>query len=217
MAESRNDREPAFEFAAPLSVCVDVTHPHTYLALGPVEALAAELAIGVDWLPFPAAGLKPPPTGDDRGSRHRRLRAEYQASEIARYAEAQGLRIREPFRDVDGTAACVGHLWLRRQAPELLPGFLRRLSQGLWTGDLDVADPAVVAGAIAALGEDAAGYLTFAAGSGPGELAALRQALVAAGVFAVPSLVVEDEVFLGRAHLPMVRWRLGGREGPAPI
>lgn len=219
MADARTDVPvDAFAFRAPLSVCMDVTHPLAYLALGPVEALAAELGVAVDWLPFAAAGLKPPPPpGEERGVRHRRNRAAYQASEIERYAEAQGLRIREPFRDVDGGAACLGHLWLRERAPAQLGAYLRALFQRLWDGELGALDTTLVAGVIDELGDDSAAYRAFAAGPGNGALAALRESLVAAGVFTVPSLVVAGEVFVGRAHLPMVRWLLGGRAGPAPI
>lgn len=37
------------------------------------------------------------------------------------------------------------------------------------------------------------------------------------GVFDVPAYLVEDDLFLGRQHLPMIRWLLTGRRGPAPI
>ena len=38
-----------------------------------------------------------------------------------------------------------------------------------------------------------------------------------AGVFETPAYLVDGEVFLGRAHLPMVRWILSNRAGPPPI
>jgi len=37
-----------------------------------------------------------------------------------------------------------------------------------------------------------------------------------AGVFGVPSYVIDGELFFGREHLPMVRWLLGGKRGTAP-
>lgn len=218
MTDGPDGQPEPFAFAAALSVCVDVANPLAYLALAPVAALARELAIAVDWLPFPAPGLKPPPPpAADRGTRHRRMRAAYQESEIARYAEAQGVSIREPFRAVDSAAACLGHLWLRERLPEQVLAYLERLFRGHWDGTLDVARPATVARLIESVGGRPDDYLTFAAGVGPAELKGLRERLVAAGVFTVPSLVVDDEVFVGRAHLPMVRWQLQGRNGPPPV
>jgi 2-hydroxychromene-2-carboxylate isomerase len=37
------------------------------------------------------------------------------------------------------------------------------------------------------------------------------------GLFQVPAYLVEEEVFYGRQHLPMIRWILAGRSGPIPI
>lgn len=213
-----------FAFAAPLSVCVDVKHPQAYLALAPVRALAEELGIDVDWLPFPSQALKPPPAlispqapADDRGTRHRRLRAEYWRSEIARYAEVQGIVIDDPFRQGESTAASLAHLWLRSRAPEAVPGFLERTFADYWRGDLDAGNVDAVADRLQAFDADRDAFLAFARDSGEAELTDLRSRLVSAGVFTVPSLIVENEVFVGRAHLPMVRWVLGGRLGPPPI
>ncbi len=217
MSDEPTNVEP-FPFTAPLTVCVDVRHPQAYLALGPVRALAEELAVAVDWLPFPAAPMKPPPApSGDRGSRHRRARARYQEMDLARYAAAQGIALSDPYRDDDSTPASLGLLWLRAHAPDKAADYLQQVFAGFWEKRLDVEDPAAVGRIVAGLGEDAAGFAALAAGPGPADLAALRERLVAAGVFGVPSLVVEDEVFVGRAHLPMVRWRLSGRTGPAPI
>lgn len=201
--------QPAVEpyrFTAPLSVCVDPRHALAYLALQPVQALAGELAIDIDWLPFPAPGLKPPPApAPDRGTRHRRARARYQASEIQRYADVQGVTIREPFRDADSTPALLGHLWLRQQAAVYLPEYLQRVFRGHWEVTLDIASPAAVADVLEGLGLDSEPFLAFLHGPGPAALNDLRHRLVAAGVFTVPSLIAEGEVFVGRAHLPLLR------------
>lgn len=207
-----------FAFTAPLTVCVDVKHPHTYLTLGPVRRFAAEHGVEVDWLPFPAAGLKPPPPpGDERGIRHRRLRAAYWASEIERYAGVQGIHIDDPFRSADSTLVSLAHLWLRERAPERVPDLLAAACRRHWDRSVDITDPAQVTEMLADIAGAAEAFSAFAAGPGPAALAVLRERLVAAGVFTVPSLVVDDDVFVGRAHLPMVAWILGGRQGPPPI
>lgn len=217
MSDAQSAPEP-FAFSAPLSVCVDVKHPHTYLALAPVRRFATARGIDVDWLPFPARGLKPPPPpGDDRGTRHRRFRAAYEASEIERYAGAQGVHIDDPFRSADSTLVALAQLWLRQRAPDRVPDLLEAACRGHWDRSLDITDEAAMAALLGNVAGDAGGFVEFGAGSGPAALAALREQLVAAGVFAVPSLVVAGEVFVGRAHLPMVGWILDGRKGPPPI
>jgi len=201
VTEARPTPEP-FVCTAPLTVCVDVKHPLTYLALDPVCRFAAGRGVGLDWLPFPAAGLKPPPPpGEDRGTRHRRSRAVYQASEIERYAAVVAL----------------AHLRLRERAPERVPDLLEAACRGHWDRSLDITDQVQVAALLDGIDDAGQAFPAFVAGPGPAALAALREQLVAAGVFTVPSLVVEGEVFVGRAHLPMAAWMLDGRVGPPPI
>jgi 2-hydroxychromene-2-carboxylate isomerase len=209
-------------FTAPLTVCVDVGHPQCYLALAPVCALADELGIDVDWLPFPVPPVKrpPEPTGverTDRGTRHRHVRARYQDADLLRYAAVQGLTVRRLDRAPDTTLASLGLLWLSHRAPGRRADYLRRLAAGHWEERLDIEDPAAVAAILQSMQQDAAAFAAFAAGSGPAELAMLRDNLVAGGVFTVPSLVVDGEVYVGRAHLPMARWVLTGRSGPPPV
>lgn len=219
MSRDAEDAAP-YAFRAPLAVCLDVRHPQAYLALAPVQSLAAELGIAVEWLPFPVRPPQGPPpvtAGDDRGTRHRRARALFQARDVAVHAGLQGLTIEQPFRTGDATAASLGHPWLRDRAPEVVPAYLARLFERFWRGSLDAASSGAIAGLLSELGQPAAEYERFAGGAGPAELESLRAALVAAGVFTVPSLVAAGEVFVGRAHLPMVRWLLTDRAGPPPI
>jgi 2-hydroxychromene-2-carboxylate isomerase len=207
-----------FAFTAPLSVCVDVKSPAAYLALAPVRALGDELGVAVDWLPFPTAPVRPPPEpADDRGTRHRRIRASYLEADLERYAAAQGLTIRAPYRDADSTLSLLALLWLRERAPGRCGDYLQQLFSGYWEERLDVGANAAICAVLEGVGQDPEAFIRFVAGPGPRGLAVLRERLVAAGVFTVPSLVVEGEVFVGRAHLPMVRWLLGGRSGPPPI
>ncbi|MEZ5559976.1 MAG: DsbA family protein [Pseudomonadales bacterium] len=215
---------PPYQFRAPLTVCIDVRQPQAYLALQPTLALAAELDLLVDWLPFAVAPLKAPAAAapdEDRGTRHRRIRAEYQAAEIRRYAAVQGIQVgdgdRDLYRAPDATLAGAAQLWLREHAPQRMDPFLRRLFAGYWGGGLDLEDLPAVSAVIADMDADGPAFARFAAGPGPELLAGMRDQLVAAGVFAVPSFVVAGEVFVGRAHLPMVRWLLQGRVGPPPI
>ena len=85
-----------------------------------------------------------------------------------------------------------------------------------WRRQLDIEDPNVVAAVVEEAGGDRQGYLDYAAGEGRSAHDELQTKLHPAGVFGVPSYVLDDELFFGREHLPMVRWMLGGRCGPAP-
>jgi 2-hydroxychromene-2-carboxylate isomerase len=206
--------------AARLTVALDVRHPLAYLALGPGIAFGRELGLAIDWLPFAAQPLRPPSKpapDDDRSIHHRRHRANMIAREIAVYGAAQGLRIEEPYRDAPADALHLAWLWVRDRAPEALEPFLVEVFRRYWALELEAADLDAVAKGVEAAGHDGAGFLAWAGSDGPAALERVADGLAGAGVSAVPSYLVGDELFLGRQHLPMIRWILAGRAGPVPI
>ena len=205
----------------PLTLALDLRHPFAYLALGPTRALAQRLGIALNCLPFAAQPLNAPSEpgpDDDRGVLHRRHRAHAIAREIAVYADAQGLVVREPYRSPDPTLAHAAWLWVRDSRLSELDAFLDALFAGYWSVALDLEDldamSALVADADAAPDDFQKWWST---GEGRAALEAGEDALRAAGVSQVPASLVEDEVFFGRQHLPMIEWILDGRSGPVPI
>ena len=67
-----------------------------------------------------------------------------------------------------------------------------------------------------AAGAPVQGFAEYAAGQGRRLHDALQASLHPAGLFGVPSYVIDGQIFFGREHLPAVRWFLGGCDGPAP-
>jgi 2-hydroxychromene-2-carboxylate isomerase len=205
---------------ARLTVLLDVRHPHAMLALQPAIALARETAVDVNWLPVVSQPLKPPTRpspDDDRGVRHRRFRAESIAREIAVYAEARGLVLEGYYRDPDPAALNLGWLWLRAEHPEKLTPFLLESFRRYWQRDLDPASLVEVAALVESLNADGDRFRSWCAGAGVALAAAIDDELRERGLMRVPAYLVEDEVFIGRQHLPMIRWILGGRVGRGPI
>lgn len=206
--------------AARLSVLLDIRHPASYLALHPTEALARELSIEINWLPLVAPPLNRPSSpgpDDDRGIRHRRYRAEAIAREIATYADAQGLVIRDYYRDADPAALNLGWIWLRAHHPNGLVSFLAESFRAYWALELDPSDRDAVAGHIDKVCGGGSEFLQWCTDDGPASAAQLAEELRERGLYGVPCYLIEDEVFLGRQHLPMIQWMLSGRSGPGPI
>lgn len=211
--------DAGFDKAA-LTVLLDVRHPLAYLALHPTLAFAESLALEVDWLPFTVPSLRPPSLaqpGDDRGIRHRRYRAQALAREVETYAEAQGLVVRDFYRDGDVGAASIGWLWVRARQSEHLPAYLAELFRAYWSLELDLSSVEQVANLLERLELDVAGFSAWSEAEGPGAVEALQAEVLEQGLYQVPAYRVEDEVFYGRQHLPMIRWILSGRSGPIPI
>jgi len=206
--------------AAELTVVRDLRHPLADLALHPAIAFARARGLAVDWLPRANEPLRPPSTPtpqDDRGTRHRRHRAHMIAREIAVYAEAQGLVLKEPYRDDPASAAELAWLFVRETAPDRLEPFLVDLFHRSWSLDLDADDHDAVSAVVADAGCDVARFAAWVQTEGPRVAAEVDRRLADAGVFNVPAFLVEDQVFYGRQHLPMIGWLLDGGRGPVPI
>lgn len=206
--------------ARELTVVLDVRDPFSYLALGPARALADDARIRIDWLPIRAHVLRPPSQpapDDDRGIRHRRARAEMLAREVRVYADAQGLEIGEFYRDGSASALHEAWLWLRSREPERLPDFLDAAFRSYWSGGLDPGSPGEVSRLLAESGADADGFERWDAMQRRDALAEAASLLSELGVGQAPAYVLGDEIFLGRQHLPMIRWLLDGGAGARPI
>jgi 2-hydroxychromene-2-carboxylate isomerase len=200
----------------PIRVVIDFASPAAYLAVEPIRALEARLGHAFEWLPFTVTPLKRPTPArpdDDRGTRHTRIRAEYLARDLHRYAKSRGLELGDLYRERDGSSAALGLLWLRRRAPALAGDYATRVFDRIWREDA-VADLSFVE---RLLGNEAAGVRAYAEDDAPRELAALRAELATTVGWIVPAFLVGDEVFLGRQHLPIVEWLATGRAGPPPI
>ena len=197
-------------------VVIDFASPASWLAVDPTRALESSLAETFVWLPLRAATIpKPPPAGssDDRTTRHRRFRAEYVVQDLRRYAQARGLELGDVDREVDTTEASMGLLWLNRSPPSRAGSFVSSVFGRVWQDHAAAGRDFVED----ALGEAAGGYRLYAATEGPREVAAAREELIARSVWSTPAYLLEEDLFIGRQHLPMVRWILTGRDGPPPI
>jgi 2-hydroxychromene-2-carboxylate isomerase len=205
---------------AALAVLLDPRHPLAYLALHPTLALEAETGVVVDWLPLTAPTLRRPrrPGRDaDRGTLHRWHRAHAIAREIEVYGAAQGLVLREPYRDGPADSANLGWLWMRDRHRGRLAAYLVEVFRAYWSGRLDPSDPVAVASIVEGACGDASGFLAWSKGEGPAQADEVDAAARKLGLYQVPAYVVEDEVYYGRQHLPMIRWILGGRLGAPPV
>jgi 2-hydroxychromene-2-carboxylate isomerase len=197
-----------------LRVVIDFKSPQAYLAIGPTCALADELGITIDWQPLVVTPSKipaAPPGGDDRGARHRRFRADYLERDIARYAADRGLAIGGLHRRIDSTLAAIGLLWAEGQGPSLARAYVERVFERYWQEDLDIEDERSIRALLTEIGAPVSGFEAFVKGHGCTELARVQLELRETGVFEVPTYLLNDEVFLGRQHLPLVRSRLSAR------
>jgi len=193
-----------------LPVAIDFKSPQAYLSVAPTCALADELGITIDWQPLnvPPTKVASAPAGDDRGSRHRRFRADYLDHDVARYAADRGLVISGLDRRKDSTLASIGLLWAQRQSPALARAYVERVFARFGKAELDIEDAREISALLTGIGAAVSGFDAFSKDEGRDELARIQSELRERGVFEVPTYIFNDDVFLGRQHLPLIRARL---------
>jgi 2-hydroxychromene-2-carboxylate isomerase len=191
----------------------DYKSPYAYLVKDLAYELERETGVELDWLPYTLD--IPAYLGrarvDDRGNvleesrnAHQWRRVKYSYMDCRREANRRGLTIRGPKKIFDSSLANIGMLYAQDRG--VFRPYHDRVFERFWKRELDIESPAAMAAVLAECGADAAPFGTFAAGEGRGRLEQTRRAAEAAGVFGVPSFLLDDgDLYWGREHLPRIR------------
>ena len=198
-------------------VYIDFKSPYAYLAKDPTYALARECGAALDWRPYildipsylGSARL------DEQGrvieenrNAHQWRRVRYSYMDCRRQGRKRGLTIRGTQKIWDSTLAAAGMLYAKRQGEAVLRRYIDLTFERFWKRELDIEDAAVIAGVLAEAGADTVGFARYAAAEGSAEVARISRDAEAAGVFGVPTFVIDSELFWGSEHLPDIRTRL---------
>ena len=209
----------------PLIVYIDYKSPYAFIAKDPTYALEDQLGIDVDWRPLTLdipsfLGSARLDNKDRVVESHRTPRqwsgVKYAYRDARRYAALSDYVLRGTVKIWDTSLLHIAMWWAKGQGREVLRRYTDLVYERFWRRELDAEDLEVVVAALADAGGDTHGFERYQAGPGRALHDAMQQAIFDAGIFGVPGFVVEGEYFWGREHLPMVRWMLTGRRGPAP-
>ena len=107
-------------------------------------------------------------------------------------------------------------LWAKAQGPAVLRAYTGITYERFWKRELDVEDLAVIEGVLEEAGARTIGFRNYATGEGRALHDAIQHAAFDAGIFGVPTYIIDREMFFGREHLPRIRWMLTGRHGAPP-
>lgn len=194
---------------------IDVKSPYAYLAIADMRDIARDYQVALNWLPYTLdiadylGSAKLDADGnvvEEQRSPHQWRRVRYSYRNVRRYANLRGLTIRGTQKIWDSSLAGIGQLYAVERG--VTDAYIDILFERFWRRDLDIEDAAVIAGVLAQAGADADGFADYAAGPGRAAHDRVREEAEARGVFGVPTLVLEDEIFWGREHIPLVRLQL---------
>jgi 2-hydroxychromene-2-carboxylate isomerase len=190
-----------------IEVVIDFKSPTSYLAIGPTCALAEQLGCSIKWRPFLVAPWKNhgiAAGANDRGARHRRIRADYIEADVIRYAGDRGLPIRGLDRQTDSSLAAIGLLWIRQGPEPITRAYVQRVFERYWREELDIQDEGELCALLAEIGARSDGFTAFARGEGRTELERAQSESINAGIFEVPTYLLNGDMYVGRQHLPLI-------------
>ena len=198
-----------------LVVYIDFKSPVARLAIGPTRELADACGVEVDWRPYNLTQRRRSTEGSAKGTVHARVRAEYRLREQAFYARQQNIRFTQPLDLPDSSVANAGLLWANRAGCG--DRFVEDVFDRVWAGELDPSSETDVVEALGRAGCAGDGFAEFLTSEADDALARHANEALEIGAVDVPAFVVDDDLFIGREHLPMIRWLLEGQSGEPPV
>lgn len=191
-----------------LTVYTDYKSPYAYVAKNATLALAVEYRIRIDWRPYTLRIAEYLDAVDSR-SAHNWRKVRYAYMDARRLANRQGLVLKGPRRIYDGTLASIGMLFAQREG--FFPAYHDSTFERFWRHDLDIDAMDAMRRHVAALGGDADRFEAFALGPGALEHAGIVARAEADGVFGVPTVVLDGELFWGGDRIDAVRRAIESR------
>ena len=196
-----------------LKVYSDYKSPYAYLAKDLTYELERQTGVTLEWLPYtldiPAylGSAKVDGAGnvlEQSRNAHQWRRVRYSYMDCRREANLRGLTIRGPRKIFDSRLANIGLLYAKERG--VFRDYHDRVFEQFWKRDLDIESVEALADVLAQAGANTAEFFAFVEGDGRQRLAAIQQEAEAAGVFGVPSYLLDDgDLYWGREHLPRIR------------
>ena len=209
---------------APLVGYSDLKSPYAFIAIRPTRDMARGAGVEVDWRPFTLdipsyLGSAKLAKGTKRVESESRTPQQWSGVRYAyrdarRYAQLTGKTLRGTEKIWNSSLAGIAMLWAKQQGG--FDRFVDAAYEAFWKRELDIEDLGVLERTLLDSGVEVAGFREWAEGPGRELHDRTNRAAFDAGVYGVPTYLVEDEAWFGREHLPRVAWILGGRRGPAP-
>ena len=196
-----------------IKVYTDYKSPYAYLAKDFAYELERDTGARLDWLPYtldiPAylGSARVDANGavlEASRNAHQWRRVKYSYMDCRREANRRGLTLRGTQKIFDSSLANIGMLYAKQHG--VFRCYHDRVFERFWKRELDIENPAVLTIVLTECGADTAAFPAFLEGEGRYLLRQIQLEAEAAGVFGVPSFLLEDGgLFWGREHLPRIR------------
>lgn len=193
----------------------DYKSPYAYLAQEDTFQLEKDYPVSVDFLPLTLdipqflGAAEVDDTGQvvsEQRNAHQWRRVKYSYMDCRREATRRGLTIRGPRHIFDSSLSHIGMLYAKQRG-DFRP-YHHAVYERFWKRELAIEDPAVIQHVLDEVGIDTREFPAYLKGEGREALRRIQTEAEQAGVFGVPSYLVNGELFWGAERLVRVRERL---------
>ena len=186
-------------------VYTDYKSPYAFVANKRLFALEETHGVELEWRPYTLRIPEFMGAVEER-TPHFWRKVRYSYMDARRLANAQGLTIKGPRRIYDGFYASAGMLFAQRN------GFFRpyhdTVFKKFWTHELDIDELPEMSAIVASLGGSTSDYEAYVHGDARAEHNRIIDEAEMLGVFGVPTMVFNDELFWGTDRIDMLVERI---------
>jgi 2-hydroxychromene-2-carboxylate isomerase len=186
-------------------IYTDYKSPYAYVADSRLFELEDKHDVDLEWLPYTLRIPEFMGTVEAR-TPHFWRKVRYLYMDARRFANAQGLVMKGPRRIYDAFYASAGMLFAQRHG--LFRPYHKAVFRRFWSHELEVDDLTAISTVIAEVGGDADTFAAYVGGPARAEHDRIIDEAETLGVFGVPSMIFNDELFWGGDRIDMLLERI---------
>lgn len=190
-------------------IYTDYKSPYAFVANRALFELEEKEGVDLEWLPYTLRIVEFMGSVEER-TPHFWRKVRYSYMDARRYANAQGLTIKGPRRIYDAFYSSAGMLFAQRHG--IFRPYHDTVFERFWNHQLELDELAEISGVIASLGGSARDFEAYVNGPARAEHDRIIDEAETIGVFGVPTMVFNGELFWGGDRIPLLLERIRAPE-----
>jgi 2-hydroxychromene-2-carboxylate isomerase len=190
-------------------VYTDYKSPYAFVANRALFELEEKQGVALEWLPYTLRIAEFMGTVEER-TPHFWRKVRYLYMDARRYANAQGLTVKGPKRIYDAFYASAGMLFAQRNG--IFRPYHDTVFRRFWNHELELDELSEISGVIASLGGSVRDFEAYVHGAARDEHDGIIDEAEKIGVFGVPTMVFNGELFWGGDRISLLTERIRAPE-----
>ena len=186
-------------------IYTDYKSPYAFVANRALFELEQSECVEFEWLPYTLRIPEFMGTVEER-TPHFWRKVRYLYMDARRFANAQGLTLKGPKRIYDAFYSSAGMLFAHRHG--IFRPYHDTVFKRFWNHELELDELSQISGVIAELGGSASEFEAYVNGPARAEHDAIIAEAESLGVFGVPTMVFNGELFWGGDRIPLLVERI---------